>query len=149
VNYSYVPPHPGRGYPAGGNCAWLYSRIFILLQRHRPVSPALRADIIGTKLNPYHVGYLTSHRSERLSINRQRSSAVLIDNPRAKYIKGRTRWAQGWLRWRQGRVVGMRERARMFASDGLVSASTYNILCRSISAIPFSLSMRLATLRAS
>jgi len=32
----------------------------------------------------------------------------------------------------------------MFASDGLVSASTYNILCQSISAIPFSLSMRLA-----
>lgn len=39
------------------------------------------------------------------------------------------------------------ERVRVFGSDGPVSASTYNILCRSISATPFSLSMRPATFR--
>jgi len=35
----------------------------------------------------------------------------------------------------------------VFGSDGPVSASTYNILCWSISATPFSLSVRLATFR--
>lgn len=35
----------------------------------------------------------------------------------------------------------------MFGSDGPVSASTYNILCRSISATPFSLSVRPPTFR--
>lgn len=36
---------------------------------------------------------------------------------------------------------------REFGSDGPVSASTYNILCRGISATPFSFSMRPATFR--
>lgn len=35
----------------------------------------------------------------------------------------------------------------MFGSDGPVSASTYNILCQSISATPFSLLVRPATFR--
>lgn len=108
-----------------------------------PTPPALFAslctDIIGMKLNLYHVEYLTSHRSERLSINRQRSSAVLIDNPRAECIES------GCGEWRGLRGRLGCERVRVFGSDGPVSASTYNILCWSISATPFSLSVRLAT----
>lgn len=106
-----------------------------------PYSPSLCTDIIGMKLNLYHVEYLTSHRSERLSINRQRSSAVLIDNPRAECIES------GCGEWRGLRGRLGCERVRVFGSDGPVSASTYNILCWSISATPFSLSVRLATFR--
>lgn len=46
--------------------------------------PLFRKDIIGTKLNRRHVEYLTSRRFERLSINQQKRSAVLIDNSKAE-----------------------------------------------------------------
>lgn len=74
---------------------------------------SLCTDIIGMKLNPYHVEYLTSHRSERLSINRQRSSAVLIDNPRAECIEGR----RGEMKrdgYRRKEWSGMREGASVW-----------------------------------
>lgn len=47
------------------------------------IRPLFRIDIIGMKLNPRHVEYLTSRRFERLSINQQKRSAVLIDNSKA------------------------------------------------------------------
>lgn len=49
-----------------------------------------RIDIIGTKLSNIdiigrrHVEYLTSRRFDRLSINQQKRSAVLIDNSKAE-----------------------------------------------------------------
>lgn len=73
---------------------------------------SLCTDIIGMKLNLYHVEYLTSHRSERLSINQQRSSAVLIDNPRAEYIESGTRRMKGGGTGTE--VVGMREGASVW-----------------------------------
>lgn len=80
--------HPGRSYSGGGNCSVAYREYSSSPPLFSALFVSLCTDIIGMKLNPYHVEYLTSHRSERLSINRQRSSAVLIDNPRAECIEG-------------------------------------------------------------
>lgn len=135
--------HSGRTCPKRGDCSVAYIANIHPPPRSLPSAPfaSLCTDIIGMKLNLYHVEYLTSHRSERLSINWQRSSAVLIDNPRAECIES------GCGEWRELRGRLGCERVRVFGSDGPVSASTYNILCWSISATPFSLSVRLATFR--
>lgn len=138
-------PHFDRSYPERGNCSVAYHE-YSSSSRSPPSAlfASLCTDIIGMKLNLYHVEYLTSHRSERLSINQQRSSAVLIDNPRAECIESERAEGEGENGYGGG--LGC-ERVRVFGSDGPVSASTYNILYRSISATPFSLSVRLATFR--
>lgn len=62
-----------------------------------------RVDIIGAKLNRRHVEYLTSRLSERLSINRQKRSAVLIDNSKAGCTEKAARGIYGEVGWRGGK----------------------------------------------
>ena len=62
-----------------------------------------RIDIIGTKLNRRHVEYLTSRRFDRLSINQQKRSAVLIDNSKAECTEkaaGEVYGEAARVRWR-------------------------------------------------